>query len=686
VIRVSISILFLSALACVASSQSIRVDPEVVAKDSVSISRRIGTARFADIITKDSASLFEYRHTGEFVARFPGAALLGLGSEGQPSWLSINGSLPGQFSLIENGLESVDPVTGTATLLLSGIEDAMAVSVLPAHEAFWHAGGGRTAVVEVVPVLWRTTRPFTRLRHTEAPYDFLNTDIIFNVNPSPTAILHVGINRQSNGVTGNTNPARFSGSRFESWLTRLAYTDRIAGHFTLNLRHEYGDALVYLNGGVSGSRLSTDSTVMVYADRSIAEETAFNPILAPLANATMVSQLRRHLFLAEGAMDWTGDSLHVTTAALSYRSQARHFSDRPVNSAGGFANDDITRDDSWLLVDASLRHESTMGPLTIKATGRAAWLSTDETFITTHRNGLIASVGGMAIMNIGSTQVRAFTRLDHRMGNTAVGIGGGIDVPIGDAFALRGGASASSRLPTLFETDWRSPRMIITGEATGRQDKSLVAEAGLRHSAGWSQTTIQACYQANQLYSTISTGYLFGDASASDVRFLTQIDYGARREDVLSVSFANIITAWDLNLETRGRLTGLLKTSDAALPFPFPEREGSVSLYYRGMLISRTLELKIGASASFCSAFQPGLYNPETDLFTIVLPGRQYADGLASYTARSVIDVFLFATVKEAATIHIVLHNALDARYITTAFYPMYDRSIRFGADWVLFD
>jgi hypothetical protein len=50
------------------------------------------------------------------------------------------------------------------------------------------------------------------------------------------------------------------------------------------------------------------------------------------------------------------------------------------------------------------------------------------------------------------------------------------------------------------------------------------------------------------------------------------------------------------------------------------------------------------------------------------------------------VDHFLFAGIKERATIHVVLHNALDANYISTGFHPMYDRALHLGVDWVFFD
>jgi hypothetical protein len=48
--------------------------------------------------------------------------------------------------------------------------------------------------------------------------------------------------------------------------------------------------------------------------------------------------------------------------------------------------------------------------------------------------------------------------------------------------------------------------------------------------------------------------------------------------------------------------------------------------------------------------------------------------------------LFLFATIKQSATLHLALYNLLDDRHITTEFYPMFDRAFRLGVDWIFMD
>lgn len=104
---------------------------------------------------------------------------------------------------------------------------------------------------------------------------------------------------------------------------------------------------------------------------------------------------------------------------------------------------------------------------------------------------------------------------------------------------------------------------------------------------------------------------------------------------------------------------------------------------YRGMLIEGTLDLRAGARFSYAQEYTPLLYHPETGMF---LP-RLYQDpALRSFSDVQRLDLFLFATIKQRATLHVIFHNILDHRYITTGFYPMFDRALRFGVDWVFFD
>jgi hypothetical protein len=688
-IRTFLALCLLAVSSANLAAETARGDSLAKTPDSLRMRKRAASSLPVWSMEKDSLAFYEYRHIGDIAVLASGASLFGLGIEGQPSWLSSQGSLPRQFALVEDGIDAADIVTGSTTFVLSGTEDAERVIVHPAHESFWRGGNGMATTVELRRRRWKASRPFTRLRHTEAPYDYLGTDIIFNVNPSPDGMLHIGINRQTNGTSGSTNPARYSQSRFETWLTRLEYTDRISSRFSIELRHEYGDALVYQNGGILGARSSADTNAMAFPDRGAAnaEENAFNPILAALANPTMNSQIRRHLALAGASVDWDGDSSHVTSARFLYRSQSRHFSDGLAFAADSrFTGDDITSDDSWHLAEAQLHHSSEIGPLTLDANGRAGYFNADYRYLGASSKGLLVSAGAMATASIGSWRTRLFGRIDHSMEITTAGIGAGIDASLFEGFGFWGGASVSSRPPTAFERGYRSARTSIVGASSDGTDRTAVVEAGLRQSCSWTTNLLTVTYQRTTSPLRLTAGYSFDASRGSPIRFLTSFQYGQWHSDAVNISLVNTLSWWLLTLESRGRITVPLNQNSWSVTLPVPKREIQSALSFRGNLIEGTLDLKTGVSASICSAYVPAVYDPETDMFLLPSLSESESAGISSYTSRAVVDAFLFATIKGTATLHLVVHNLFDARYITTAMYPMHERSFRFGVDWTLFD
>ncbi|HEV8538620.1 MAG TPA: hypothetical protein VGR15_06815, partial [Bacteroidota bacterium] len=59
--------------------------------------------------------------------------------------------------------------------------------------------------------------------------------------------------------------------------------------------------------------------------------------------------------------------------------------------------------------------------------------------------------------------------------------------------------------------------------------------------------------------------------------------------------------------------------------------------------------------------------------------------GESDIRSSGILDLILIAHLGNAY-LHLVLENLLDKKYVTTTFYPMNERNLRFGVSWDFLD
>jgi hypothetical protein len=630
-------------------------------------------------LTRDSIGLMEYHHVGEVLGHIPGIQEFSLGNYGQPLWLGRMGSGPRRWSLSLNGSDMAGALTESPEMHQIPIEDIGVVSVSAQYDAFWLGGPGAVLSADVSEKDWHAPRPVTRLRHTEAANEYLYTDGMFTLDVSESENLFIAGTRTVIGTSGSNDAARFENNRHESWNLRVRYRNRLSRAVSARAALRYDDGITLLNGGIAPP-IDNDLNLYPYpADGTEPFSTeAFDAKVATLVNPTMNAQRQRYTAEAGGRIQWDEDSAHVTDLRISVQSEVSRFRDRMQELvADSIADPLLNLTDTWSRSKVELRHTNDLGWSTLSVGASASPYSANKGGGVFSRSGLNTMLRGKLELTLGGVHASGMARLDNMYGRSALSAGAGADIRFGEALALWGGVSYSPRIYTLTEQWYRQG-----GAATLAADAPLedlrTAELGARVSLSWLHADVRVFQRKSENRLAFVTSPMIGTLPG---RYSFTVNEVGESENLSGISADLRVRIWRFYLDQQGTLLQTDRKQDAFRTLLAPERSYGAELYYRGSLIEGTLNLRIGGAFSYNSAYLPLSYHPVTGLFTHAAP-----DNAWTYTDMWRVDAFVFATIKDRATIHLVLHNAFDAPYITTQFYPMFNRALRLGVDWIFLD
>ncbi|MBE0645078.1 MAG: hypothetical protein IH600_13425 [Bacteroidetes bacterium] len=631
---------------------------------------------------KDSIALIDYHHIGEIAQNHPAATLFSLGNYGQPAWLGMGGSTPLQSSVTINGLSADNLLNTLPDLYRYSTEDASTFTIYPQYQAFWYGGPGDVMVMSVEEKYWDAPRPITRMRHTEAANEYLYTDAMFTLNTGEKDNIYFGLTRSSIGSSSSNNSARYANNRYESWNVRLRYRKKLGDAVSLLTRLQYDEHLTLLNGGIRGTFLSTAPQSYFFENEAegVFAATAFDPVSAELVNTTMLTEGQHYLAEAGARVQWSEDSAQVTQLRIGFDSDVRRFRDNILALYPEYTNADgiLNLTDHWSLFKAVLDHQTSLSWARMELQGMVGRYGAEMGGETLDDADILAHARGKLSLLFGPVSLSGYGRLDQQFGSSTIAFGAGAELPIGQV-SLWGGASFSARPRSLVERLYVGQRVSVDGDRTPNLDKSVIGEAGIRLNTDWLTLDLRGFARHQTRYLDIRAA-AFTDSYLGRYRLeVTELPGGLQR-GLYGGSADARLTVWRFHLDQQGSVV----TSDGnvtellAPPFSY-----SAELYFRGVLIEGTLDLRAGARFAYADQFTPLLYHPETGLFLRTISNDQAP---RTYTDMKRIDIFLFATIKERATLHLVLYNVFDDQYITTEFYPMFDRAFRLGVDWVFFD
>ncbi len=586
----------------------------------------------AGVLTDSNMRFVDYRRLGDLLGTYGGVFLEEFGSPGEWDQLFVDG-LDGrsvQFAL--DGAPLNDSYTGLFNLLLLPTEHIDRVEFIRGTAAYAYGLNSTGGFINIVTPGRRAIRPYSRIRYSESAYGeafidgLISQDVVRGLNVTA-------------GAHHTTYGGRFRNSDYDQWNGRLKLRYNLSNSINLVASEDYNQTFLDLFGGIS---LSTP------------EDDRYDQNNAIIVNGDSYEKVTRHDLLFQVGITGPQDSLAVTTISASYSSQLREYRDeenRP-GSNGLFVHDDQYA--RWL--GLRIDHQRTLGDQSITAGAEIRTLRYGVDYKPTER-----ALFGIATFHIPPRmRLTASGRLEHYLGRTVAGVGADGSFSPLNGLELFGGASRSHRFPVTQEI---LPDSLIGGGGFSQPEEHDLAEAGLRIRA-----LPGISLEVRGFHRTIHN---YIEISMPDMSPVPQHFTSGNSRTMRGGSLTGSLQLWSILLEGRGEYLNVDKTNDTYNTLP--EWNWNGGIYYRDRIANGHFDVKAGIQARAFTSYTANTFNTESLLY---IPGS----GMP-LPASAVFDAVLLGHLGDAQ-IHFILQNIFDRKYVMNTFYPMVDRSLRFGVTW----
>ncbi len=586
----------------------------------------------AEIRTDSGMRFIEYRRLGDLLNTYGGVFLEEFGAPGEWDQLFVDGMDGRSVQFTMDGAPLNDAYTGLFNLLFLPTEHIGRIEFIRGTTAYAYGLNSTGGLINIVTPSRRAIRPFSRIRYSESAYGeafidgLISQDVVRGLNVTA-------------GAHHTTYGGRFLNSDYDQWNGRLKLRYNLSNTVNLVASEDYNQTRLDLFGGIS---LSTP------------DDSRYDQNDAIIVNGDSYEKITRHDLLFQVGITGPQDSLAVTTISASYSSQLREYRDEEnrIGSNGIFVHDDQYA--RWL--GLRIDHQRTFGDQSITAGAEMRTLRYGVDYKPTER-----ALFGIATFHFPpKMRLTLSGRLEHYLGHTTTGVGADGSFSPVDWFELFGGASRSHRYPV---TEELMPATLITGGGIDQPEEHILAEAGLRIRA------LPGISLEVRGFNRRINNYI--GISLPDLTPVPQHFISSSSRTLRGCSLTGSVQLSSILLETRGEYLNIDQTL-----YPYrtqPDWSWNGGIYFRDRIAGGHFDVKAGLQARAFTAYTGDPFNTELLLY---IPGS----GM-SIPASAVFDAVLLGHLGDAQ-IHIILQNIFDRKYVMNTFYPMVDRSLRFGVTW----
>lgn len=601
-------------------------------------------------VIDDSARHFtEYEGLADLLAPIPGVWTFGLGSPGQFDGLTLQGLGARDIAILEGGILLNEPYSGTYRLNSYPVEDIDRVEVIAGTRSFLYALNGTAGTINLVERSKRAVHPYSHIRYSEDGYGYslidgtVSEDIIRGLNISA-------------GAQHTTTDGRFPNSDLDAWSGRVRVRYNFSNGVNLFGSETYGQMRLDLNGGI---------------DSTTPENLRFDRIQATVRNTDSYEKDTRHDVRLGIAVNVPADSCAIHALTLYYSTNLREYRDeenRPGSNGIFFRQN---QESHWYGLKAT-EHRSLanlgmdFGAEIQYQRVRVGVPGIDGSTIapgekSASRYDFFAKSDFRFLDALGAS---AYGRFDGIEDHHVVSFGADGTVSLAGGVEMFAGASRSNRFPTIQEIEGTSPA--VSPLLTNDREEQRLLEAGLRVSlAGGQKLDLKAFHRTldnpievvAQPSGGPSTPFAFSRVASVILR---------------GIDGSATFRLGSFVLKGTAQYIGSPGSGDGQVEFP--AWTGSGGAYFWDTLFHGHLNLKAGLQGSFFSSY-PGRGFNEQALVDVPSAGVSLIDPSGT------VDFLLIAHLGNAY-VHFIWENLLDRHYIMRVFYPMPDRSIRFGITW----
>ncbi|MEJ2194701.1 MAG: hypothetical protein P8X73_07565 [Ignavibacteriaceae bacterium] len=232
-------------------------------------------------INKRVFYFYNYWYTGDFLRTFSLNFIKDLAFLGQPNVSFIYGAGFGGISFMEDGVLWNNRYTNSLDLNQVQSEDVDSIEIIPSPRGFLYGPNNNPVSVNFIMKDFISTEPYSRIKYYEGPYGEAMIDGIFSAQIYEKWKL-------SFGVTNRSADDRYVNSAYSSWLVNAKLKYYLSNSINITALYSYVDTDVGLNGGVdvdSISKVTNDINTILY-----------NSIIAPVVYPARINSVLNHNF------------------------------------------------------------------------------------------------------------------------------------------------------------------------------------------------------------------------------------------------------------------------------------------------------------------------------------------------------------------------------------------------------
>ena len=594
------------------------------------------------LLTDSLINLQDYLYLGDLLWMVPGTFLRNFGSPGQWQQISIEGVEARSIQFMSDGIPLNDAYTGLFNLSLYPTENIERIEYITGTRAFLYGLNSTGGAINFVTKNKKAIHPYSRIRYSESGYGYgfidgmVSQDIIRGLN-------------LTTGAFHNTFGGRFDNSKYDQWNARAKLRYNISNNINFFVSELYNSTNLGLWGGVDNSTLPGNR---------------FDRIQATIQNTDAFEKITRHDVQAGIATRYSADSSAISSLTFFYSTQLREYRD-PQNF---FNTNDIVLEQNQVSrwYGARLQHEQSIGTQRLEIGGE---LVTRRVLIAPATNAYQESqYSAFGKFELGLSKYFRLTplaRFDNYMG-TRISFGADVIILPTECTNIFGGISRSYRIFS-FQENSKFGMFHDVYVTQFIPEEHLLFEVGFRWKTA-EHLSMELKGINRHVKNPITASPDYYSPNDPDYYSFQNTPVVTYRGLVMSTT----IQAGSFVLE--GEAQYLDQVNDGVSMLTLPRWSATGGLYFWDTLVSGHLNLKIGIRGRAYSSYIGREFN------TLQLSYEPPGQG-AAIDAAGLVDFFLIARLG-SAYIHVIMENLLDRKYIMNNFYPMLDRSLRFGVSW----
>ncbi len=598
-------------------------------------------------LNREQILLSDYFSFSDLLKNIGGYYISDLGNPGQLNPLFFQGSNSKNTSLLVDGIPYNNSFFGIPDQSLVMTEDIEKIEVLPVSQSLLF---GNSNVINIITNKKNSNKPYTYVRHIEAPYDTYLTDGIFMRNLSSRSNLMAGFNYQ-------TSDGRFDNSDYSFFGGRLRYRYILNEKMELNI----SDYFTKINRGLNGGVKLTDNLIT---------DDSFNGDAAGVVFTESKEKYMRNLLNAQLSGFFFGDSVNPTLLTLSYNTE----------------KDDLTDFNEEL----NQNHTQT--------------INNNSIFISINQKLYLPKNVLSFYFSINRQSIDDFYPLDEN--NNPVYFGGQSNAvytfSVGDNFIISDFLSVYASLRSVFQTNLQNrkklnnfsfsinPKLHFSNFVISAEAAHLIRQPSFYENYIQNTSLVDelAYYSLSLKYNDdIFNSQLTGFFKNNIRVFLPGAFYNHKYLDFAYRGISEPSEIYGFSAKVNMEFGKILLESKCEfnhntgtlLRKVIPEFSGYAGLYYYNRIFSDDIKIKIGLNGSYYS----NISDLEGKIHGFYLD--EYFTAASDYSPQGILN--LFAALKiQTATIYLTIENLLDHNYFTTRVYPLNDRSFKLAVSWAFWD